>query len=103
MAIFYLLPPRPLLNQRFKQFAHLLLPGLHASATVDFVSLLHELAGSQPDTYLVHREDLPLDEDPVQALVDGFGAEPGDDILEIRIGSLPSDTSVRRWSVGFAA
>jgi hypothetical protein len=103
MARFYLLPPRPLLNQRFAELAHRLLPGFASSASADFVSLLHELACDNPDTYLVHREDLPSDEDPVQALVDGFGAEPGDDILEIHAGSLLSETSVRRWSVGRAA
>jgi hypothetical protein len=103
MATFYLLPPRPLLNQRFTELARRLLPDFPSSAPADFVSLLHELACAQPDTYLIHREDLPSDEDPVQALIDGFGAEPGDDILEIRAGSLLSETSVRRWSVGHAA
>jgi hypothetical protein len=103
MSLFYLLPPRPLLNQRFKDFARLLLPGLASAGPVDFVALLHELARQQPDVYLVHREDLPEEDDPVQSLVDGFGAEAGDEIVEIRTGFQPTDTSIRRWCVGRAA
>ena len=77
MALFCLLPPRPLLNQRFGQLVAVLLPGVPLAQHTDFVTLLHELARQHPDTYLVHREDLPYDEGPVQALVDGFGAEVG--------------------------
>jgi hypothetical protein len=103
MALFLLLPPRPLLNQRFRQLVSQVLAEFPLAHCADFVALLHESARAHPDTYLVHREDLPYDEDPVQALVDGFGAEEGDEILEIRLGSTSSETSLRRWSVGRAA
>jgi hypothetical protein len=103
MALFLLLPPRPLLNQRFRQLASHVLADFPLAQAADFVALLHESARAHPETYLVHREDLPYDEDPVQALVDGFGAEAGDEILEIRLGSTSSETSLRRWSVGRAA
>jgi hypothetical protein len=103
MATFYLLPPRPLVNQRFKEFAARLLPGLTPAGNVDLVALLQELIGNGSDTYLVHPEDLPSDEDPVRALVDGFGAEPGDIILEIRFGTLSAETSLRRLAIRSAA
>jgi hypothetical protein len=103
MARFYLLPQRSLVNLRFMDYASLLLPGLTNPGGVDFVAMLHELGRRQPGIYLVHREDLPLDEDPVQALVDGFGAETGDEIIEVRTGGRPSETTFRRWCVGRAA
>jgi hypothetical protein len=103
MATFYLLPSRPLLNQRFKEFADRLLPGLSPSGDADFVALLHDMMREQPDTYLVHREDLPYDENPVQALIDGFGAETGDEILEIRCEANPDATLIRMRSASDAA
>jgi hypothetical protein len=76
---------------------------MEPDGNADFVAMLQELMRERPDIYLVHREDLPTDEDPVRALVDGFGAEPGDDILEIRLGTLPTETVVRRLTIRLAA
>jgi hypothetical protein len=57
----------------------------------------------ESDVYLVHREELPEGESPTQALRDGFGAEPGDEVVEIRPGNKLGDWTARRWRLGNAA
>ena len=49
--------------------------------------VLSGLAAEKPDAFVVHREDLPAGSDVFQALRDGFGAEPGDDVVEVRLGA----------------
>jgi hypothetical protein len=46
----------------------------------------------------VFREELPDGTTPADALRDGFGAEPGDEVVEVRVGGV-----VRHWRVGDAA
>jgi hypothetical protein len=97
MSTFYLLPPRPLLGERFAGFLGQLFPGLSWDAgrwpeLADVVGA----AVRQPDVYLVHREELG-DEDPERALRDGFGAESGDEVVEVRVGPRPGELTARRW------
>ncbi len=99
MAIFYLLPPRPLLGRCFAGYLQELFPGLEWSVQSwsRLAEILEAAADDREGVYLVHPEELPQGEDVRQALADGFGAEPGDEIVEVRPGARPGDWSVRRW------
>jgi hypothetical protein len=99
MSTFYVLPPRPLLGRRFAAFLTTWFPGLdwQGSAWPDLAETLGAAAGSHPDVYVVYREDLPEGTDPARALAEGFGAEAGDEVIEILPGGGPADVTARRW------
>jgi len=102
MSIFYLLPPRPVLGDRLANFFHTLLPGLDwdVAGRMRLAEMLHTAAQSLADVYIVHREDLPQGEAVNRALADGFGAEPGDEVVELRAGPRPGELVSQRWRVG---
>ncbi len=52
---------------------------------VDLADAIQLVAAQRPDMFLIFREDLPDADDPAQALRDGFGAEPGDEVFELRM------------------
>ncbi len=95
MATFYLLPPRPLLADKFADFLRSVLPDLkiERSDPAALSEFLEGMIGNQPAVYLVHREELPDGDEPTAALRDSFGAEPGDEVVEIRAGT------ARRWRI----
>jgi len=101
MSIFYLMPPRPFLGDRFADFLQTLFPGLSwdSSARANLVELLGDAAAERRDVYVIYREDLPRDETPAQALVNGFGAEAGDEVVEVRPGGRFGEITTRRWRV----
>jgi hypothetical protein len=101
MATFYLLPPRQVLGQRLADYLHTLCPGLPCPSTVwaDLADVVRTAAAGQPDVYVVHREELPPGEEPARALVDGFGAERGDEVVEVRPGPRPGEVVTLRWSL----
>jgi len=101
MSIFYLMPPRPFLGDRFADFLQTLFPGLvwDSSARRNLADLLGDTAGEREDVYVVYREDLPRNESPTQALIDGFGAEAGDEVVEVRPGARPGEIITRRWCI----
>jgi hypothetical protein len=104
MSTFYLLPPRPYLGEHFAGYLQGLFPGLHWDSAV-WANLAEGLAAAatcHAGVYVVYREELPEGEDPARALADGFGAEPGDEVIELRAGR-PGEWAVRRWCVGAAA
>ena len=102
MSTFYVLPPRPLPARAYAEFLRGVLPGLNLARVTwgDLADTLSEMLRSQDDVYLVHREDLPDGEDTAAALADGFGAEAGDEVIEVG-GTLAGP--VRRWHLGQAA
>jgi hypothetical protein len=102
MATFYLLPPRPFLAERLAGFLQALLPGLDwdADARAGLADVVGTVASGRPGVYLVFREDLPAGEPPARALVDGCGAEPGDEVVEVRPGPRTGELLTRRWRVG---
>jgi hypothetical protein len=103
MATFYVLPPRSLVESLLAEQFQKALPGLPIN-TGDADQLLELLAATllgRSDTFLVFRED--FDEPAAQALTDGFGAEPGDLIIEMRPGSKPGQFQITRWSLPEAA
>jgi hypothetical protein len=103
MSVFYLLPPRPLLGDRLAEWLHRLFPGLDwdGGARSGLVERLAEAAAEgRTDVWIVYRDDLPGGEPPARALVDGFGAEPGDEVVEVRPDGRGDGLTARRWRIG---
>ena len=95
MATFYLLPPRACLEQSLGELLGRLLPGLPAPSDA-WDALTARLAESWPaDVYHVPRDDLPDGEPVAEALASAFGAEPGDQVVEVGAGR-----AARVWEVG---
>jgi hypothetical protein len=105
MSTFYLLPPRPYLGERFATYLQGLFPGLRWDSAVwpNLAEGLAAAATCHAGVYVVYREELPDGEDPAQALADGFGAEPDDEVIELRAADRPGEWAVRRWRVGARA
>jgi hypothetical protein len=57
-----------------------------------------DVAVGETDAFLVFRDDLPAGERVAQALVDGFGAEEDDEVIEVRAGGRAGETL--RWRIG---
>lgn len=101
MSTFYVLPPRECLEQNASDFVARVLPGVPAPATL-WEDLLGHLVTGSPDTFFIHREDLPGEGDVADDLVAGFGAEPGDTVVEVGLANGATPTRVRRWMVSAA-
>ena len=101
MSIFYLMPPRPFLGDRFADFLQTLFPGLawDSAARSSLAETLGEAAAARDGVYVIYRDDLPREEAPDQALVNGFGAEPGDEVVEVRPGGRAGEVATRRWRI----
>jgi hypothetical protein len=99
VSTFYLLPPRPLAGDAVARFFHTLFPGLDwdSSARAALADAAAALAGSRPGFFVVFRDDLPHGEPPARALVDGFGAEPGDEVVEVLPAAAAGELTSRRW------
>jgi hypothetical protein len=99
MSTFYLLPPRPRLGERLAGYLHALFPGLEwGSATwTDLADAIGSAAARHPDVYVIYGEELPEGPDLRQVLADGFGAEAGDEVVEVQPGTKPGDVTTRRW------
>src|SRR5262249_15152086 len=104
MSLFYVLPPRPLLGEHFATYLRGLFPGVDWD-TRACAQLAEALAAaiSRPEVYVVFREELPEGESAHRAVVDGFGAEPGDEVVEVRAGSCPGELVASRSLLRCAA
>ena len=100
MATFYVLPPRPFLGRCYATFLQTLFPDLtwDEAALSELADRLNSIAADRKGVYLVHREELPEDEDLARGLADAFGAETGDEVIEVRPGR-----EAHRWLLGRAA
>jgi hypothetical protein len=105
VSTFYLLPPRPCVGECFAAHLQGLFPGLKWDDAVwaNLAEGLAAAAARHAGVYIVYREELPEGEDPGRALADGFGAEPGDEVIELRAAGRPGQFAVRRWRLGAAA
>jgi hypothetical protein len=101
MSTFYLLPPRPALGEHLTGFLRGVLPGLDwdTATRAELAETIAAAASAHRDVFVVYREDLPQGEPPARALVDGFGAAAGDEVIEVRPGALPGELTARRWRV----
>lgn len=94
MADFLLLPPRPAIGEEIARLIRPYLPGVRITAA-DCVRFLDALvATSGRRAFLVHREELPDEDDVTVALRDGFGAEPGDRVVHVMLAR-PGEPRVR--------
>jgi len=99
VATFYLLPPRPLLGRHFAAFLGSLFPGLDwdRGDPRRLTETLESLTAGRDDVFLVYREELAAGVQPAAALRDDFGAEPGDEVVELRAGASPGELTTQRW------
>jgi len=104
MSLFFVLPPRPLLGEHFVAYLRGLFPGLDwdARARSELAEAL-VAAISHSDVYVIFREELPDGESTHRALIDGFGAEAGDEVVEVKAGSRPGELVTRRSLLRLAA
>jgi hypothetical protein len=70
------------------------------AARTDLADAVADVVVSETDAFLVFRDDLPAGERVAQALVDGFGAEEDDEVIEVRAGGRMGETGVQRWRIG---
>jgi hypothetical protein len=95
MVTFYLLPPRACLDDALGSLLSRLLPGLPIPADTweAIAERLAAVAGWPADLVLIARDDLPEGEPIAESLAAGFGAEPGDRVVEVGTGAAPA----RAW------
>lgn len=95
MATFYLLPPRDCLERAVGDLLGKLLPGLPLPAEAwDAVAQhLASIADWPADVFLVPRDELP-EGDAAAALAEGYGAEPGDRVVEVSLAR-----PARAWAI----
>jgi hypothetical protein len=93
VSTFYLLPPRALVGQQFARFLHSYFPELDLATVsrAELAEFVSATAAQQPDLYVIFREDLPQNIELRRTLVDDFGAEPGDEVVEV------GHHQVQRW------
>src|SRR5438874_11950675 len=89
MATFYVLPSPAFLGKSFEPHLRLLFPGLNwdETALVHLAKQVSTALAQHPNVYLLHQHELTEGADVVQATVDGFGAESGDEVIEMHAGS----------------
>lgn len=94
MSTFYLLPPRPEVGECLARFLEQLFPGLEwpSSTWTELGEHLGALAARWADHYVVYRDEVPLGAPLPEVLADGFGAEQGDEVVEV--------VTNRRWRLG---
>lgn len=104
MSTFYLLPARPRFGRLFAELLSGLFPGT-AWPQDDWHDLAEALAAaamSQHEVYVVFAEELPADEGIEDGLRLAFGAEPGDEVVDVRPGQTLADVAVKRWRINKA-
>lgn len=101
MATFFVIPPRECLEQAVVEFLGRVLPMVPTSPAVveSFLGALELEANRAEDVFFVHREDLGGFDDPVRELIESFGAETGDKVVEISAAFGGRIANVRRCTV----
>ena len=101
MSTFYLLHPRPVLGDRAANSLHMILPGVDCDGATRFhlTAASHAAAEIHNDVFIVYRDDLPEGEPVLESLRDAYGAEEGDEIIEIRPGSDAGELVSHRWRI----
>ena len=101
MSTFYVLPARPVVGQRFAELLAGIFPGTDwpKDDWHDLAEALSAAAMSQSDVYVVHAEDLPTTLSLEAGLLEYFGAEPGDDVIEVSLGRSLAECGTQHWRV----
>jgi hypothetical protein len=104
MSTFYVLPPRPHLGECFAGYLRSLFPGLDwdSASWPELADTLETAVADRAGVYVVFPEELPEDEEVDRALTEVFGAEDGDEVIEVRAGPRPGELRARRWWLGSA-
>ena len=84
MSTFYVLPPREVVEHWLAALTEALLPGLPTGPHA-WASLVAALTAGR-DAFVVHREELPRLGDTLTDLIEGYGAEAGDRVVEVSGG-----------------
>jgi hypothetical protein len=105
VSTFYLLPPRPILGDRVADFLMTILPGLNWDRAIrtNLAEAVAAAAEAHADVHVVFRDDLPEGERPALALRDGFGAEAGDEVVELRPDGTAGGLNASRWRIDHRA
>ena len=104
-STFFVLPARDIIGNQFANFLNGLFPGLYWSSlnSTELADTLTFLAESQDGVFVVHNDELAEDADLELSLVQGFGAERGD--LVVEVGDLQQTPPVpaRLWRITLEA
>jgi hypothetical protein len=102
MSTFYVLPPRPLLDDHIARALAAFFPALPDADRIgrELADRLVDDVTRSDDVFVVHREELPDGEPLAGVLCEAFGAEAGDRVIEVRPGARPNEARV--WLVGAA-
>lgn len=98
MSTFFVLPPRECLEFAVADFVARVLPGLSAPPAVAdaLLAALEFEANRDDDAYFVHREELAGSGDTAADLMNGFGAAPGDQVVDIGFTGNSRPATARR-------
>jgi hypothetical protein len=83
MATFYLLPSRHDLSRQWGRYFRQWFPGLSERGP-ELADMIAEVVAPQHGVFIVFADDLPEDGQVWEALEDGFGAGPGDRVIDVR-------------------
>lgn len=102
MSTIYILPPRPILGKRFAEFLGLTFPNSRwrKEHWSDLAEAIGTAVQSHPDVYVIFREDLP-DGDLDETLLTCCGADPGDEVISVNLGSRSSEMTTQRWQLAW--
>lgn len=101
MTTFYILPPREHIEHAVAEFLNRLLPGVPAQPklTRRFPDLIAAAHPRPEELFFIHREDMPGLGDVTEDLTRCFGAEEGDEVVEIGPSSGLNPARVQRWTI----
>jgi len=104
MAVFYVLPPRTQAGDHFAAYLRELFPGLDwdARERLNLADGLLAAAAARPEVFVVFRDELPGGAATPSSLADAFGAEPGDEVIEVRLAGV-DELAPSRWQIRRAA
>ena len=83
MSVFYLLPSRDDLTRQWGRYLRQWFPGLDEPGA-ELADCIAEILAPHPGVYVVFADDLPDVGHVWEALADGFGASPGDRVIDVR-------------------
>jgi hypothetical protein len=96
MARFLILPAREIIEHSVAEFIGRLLPG-YPVPTGLWERIVRDVTENQ--AFVLHREELMEEGDVIDSLVQGFGAEPGDEVTEIEAIRAHREGRSKTWHI----